>query len=410
MKFTKLSLVAALVVSSSAFAIENIKVSGDTQFFYNTNDSTNGVEMFDKRASSADAALHLNLTADLLKNISTGVGLTGVSTLGLENNLVSGVWSGAHSAKTDGSSYGSNVENALWFDQVWIAGTYGKTTTKAGRMELDTPLAFTETWSVSKNTFEALVVINQDIPDTSLVGAYVGSGNGSETFGTDKSSSVSPTGNVVNVDGEFTTYGSDGAYTIGAINNSYKPVTVQAWYYDVTRVATAYWLQADLNIDNILAGAQYVSETADDNVANNADANSAYALMVGYDIKDIITAKLSYSSVDKDGALANTGTNTATETSASKLYTEAWWTYGVVTAKDTTAVNLTIESPVNGIVDLGLYAVITDAKANNSDMTEITVTASKTFGPLDTSIAYIYDDVDGSDAVNTFQAFLTLNF
>ena len=34
MKFTKMSLVAALLVGSSAFAIDNVKVSGDAKLYY----------------------------------------------------------------------------------------------------------------------------------------------------------------------------------------------------------------------------------------------------------------------------------------------------------------------------------------------------------------------------------------
>jgi imipenem/basic amino acid-specific outer membrane pore len=45
-------------------------------------------------------------------------------------------------------------------------------------MELDTPLAFSETWSIVPNTFEGAVVLNQDLPDTTLVGAWIGKGNG----------------------------------------------------------------------------------------------------------------------------------------------------------------------------------------------------------------------------------------
>ncbi len=70
------------------------------------------------------------------------------------------------------------VNDESWIGELWLAATMGKTTAKVGRMELDTPLAFSEKWSVAPNTFEGAVVINQDIPDTTLVGAWVGKGNG----------------------------------------------------------------------------------------------------------------------------------------------------------------------------------------------------------------------------------------
>jgi len=447
MKFTKMSLVAALLIGSSAFAIENTKVSGDVSVLYSTSDAegqtsnvivgqNGGGTLFDKDSSAADIGVNLNLTSDLVKNdmisISTGVGATFITTLGLENNLVSNVWGGAHTATAPtGSSYGyalggAKVEDAYWVNEAWLAVSAGKTTLKAGRMALDTPLAFTETWSIEKNTFEAVVLLNQDIPDTTLVGAYVGNGNGTETFGQDLRSNVNTLGlavaPVVNADGEFGTYGSDGAYTIGAINNSWKPLTVQAWYYDVQKIADAYWLQADLNIEGILAGAQYVSAQLDSNLnvpSPAGDSSSTYALMLGYEMADMFTAKVSYSSVDSDGAVG--AANTATSTGASKLYTEAWWNYGKVTQMGTDSWNISLTSPVNGLFDLGLYYTDADQDnmvqgvAANNDLSEFDLTVGKSFGPLDATLAYIYADVEDNianndDESNTVQVYLTLNF
>ena len=442
MKFTKMSLVAALLIGSSAFAIENTKVSGDAKLYYGTTDAKAGYaalsgkdDLFSKDNSAADAALSLNVTTDLVKNdlvsISAGAGYTVLSTLGLENNLVSNVWGSAHNATTGtGASYGSplggaKVKNANWMTEAWVAATVGKTTAKLGRMQLDTPLVFTETWSIEKNTFEAAVVINQDIPDTTLVGAYVGNGNGTEAFGENLHSNVNAlslaAAPVVNGSGKFATYGTDGAYAVGIINNSFKPLTVQAWYFDLTRLADAYWLQADLKcqkIEGLVAGAQYASvevKSGNSLGITNTDNSSTYALMLGYEVKDLVTIKVAYSSVDDDGVLG--AANTATSTGNSKLYTEAWWNYGKVTQLDTDAYKVSITSPVQGMFDLGLYYTDADQgeKFGDNDLTEAAVTASKSFGPLDATLAYIYADIKtataGDDETsNMIQAYLTLNF
>ncbi len=436
MKITKMSLVAALLIGSSAFAFENTKVSGDVQLNYQTSDAASGYDtiigntdgtLFSKDSSAADVAAHLNITSDLLKNdlvsVSAGAGATILTTLGLENQLVSNVWGGSHTAVAPTSANyasalgGAKVEDTWWVNEAWVAIVSGKTTAKLGRMELDTPLVFSEKWSVETNTFEAAVVINQDIPDTTLVGAFVGNGNGTETFGQDGRSNVNGTyglsvAPIVNGDGQFNTFGTNGAYAVGVVNNSWKPLTAQAWYYNLTSLATAYWLQADLNMDGILAGAQFTSTTVGD-----GDASGTFAIMAGYEMKDTFTAKLSYSQTSDKGTLhgGNTATNAAK--AQSKLYTEAWWNYGQVTTLDTSAINLTVESPVNGIVDLGLYLTMIDhgdkagATANTKPL-ETTLTASKSFGPLDVTAAYIYFDADQTnvDASNTIQAYLTLNF
>ena len=455
-----MSLAAAVLVGASAFAVDNIKVSGDAQVFYSTNDAkgqfSNAIEakssgtLFDKDSSAADAGLNLNISADLAKNslvtVSAGAGYTVLSTLGLENNFVSNVWGGAHTATVGtGAGYasvagGAKVENASWMNEAWVAlslNQFSKSTVKVGRMELDTPLAFTEKWSIEKNTFEAAVLINQDLPDTTIVAAYVGNGNGNETFGefpnntnglggalSNQQSNVQgmglAVGPVVNANGNFETYGTDGAYAIGAINNSWKPLTAQAWYYDVSKLAQAYWLQADLDttslgLAGLTAGAQYSAVKAD---ATGTNEDNVYALMLGYAMKDMFAAKVSYSAVnDTTHALGYAGMNTATATGTaqSKLYTEAWWNYGQVTKNDAKSWNVTVTSPVAGLFDAGLYITSVDQKGTGQDMTEVAVTAGKKFGPLDATLAYVSSSWNNKTAYNTqdsntVQAYLTLNF
>ncbi len=467
MKLVKMSLAAAMLMGASAFAVENVKISGDAKVYYSTSDAvaSNGTgavgydattsdtdgSLFDKDSSAADAALHLNVSADLAPGmVSVGASYTVLTTLGLENNFVSNVWGGAHGATLgEGNTYANNpvtnsvgihgakVDNASWFNEAWAAITLGHTTAKVGRMELDTPLAFTETWSIERNSFEGAVLLNQDLPDTTLVAAWVGNGNGTEAFG-DGGMEQSPILNVagtginlaaapvVNQDGDFATYGVNGAYAFAVVNNSFKPLTVQAWYYDVVRMAQAYWIQADLNLEGILLGGQYANVDASDLVPA-LDANSVYALMAGYST-DMFTVKGAFSSVD-DGAGVGAGWNTATSTGASKLYTEAWWNYGYVSRVDTTAFNISATATLAGI-NLGAYytnatqkdgltvtsgsGFTATTKTEDLDMSELTVTAGVTLlGALDVTLAYINttaDDQNDGDAYNMVQGYITLNF
>jgi hypothetical protein len=451
MKLTKMSLVAALLIGSSAFALDNVKMSGDANLVYQTSDAASGYDalkgrtdgtLFSKDSSSADASVNLNVTADLLKNdlvsISAGAGYTVLTTLGLENNFVSNVWGGAHTATAGtGGQYGAalggaKVNTASWFNEAWVAATAGKTTAKIGRMVLDTPLAFTETWSIEKNTFDAAVVVNQDIPDTTLVGAFVGNGNGTETFGYDSTTTpaTNPGANaqsnvqanglatapVVNGNGDFTTYGTNGAYAVGVVNNSYAPLVAQAWYYDIISSAQAYWVQGDLDVsslgvDGLTLGGQYVNIDASDTVANS-DASQTVAAKIGYAMKDMFAASLSYSQVSTKGVLG--AANTATSTGQSKLYTEAWWNYGQVTKLGAKSINLTVEAPVADVADFGLYVTNVDQKTAQ-DLTEVTLTASKSFGAFDGTLAYINTNYAKAGTVkstnnNTVQVYATLNF
>lgn len=439
MKLTKMSLaVAVLVASSSAFALDvkNVKVKGDANVFYSTTDIKTGYagltgkdDLFGKDNSAADASLNLMISADLEKNdyvkVSGAAAYTVISTLGLENNFVSNVWAGSHTATTGtGANYGAplggaKVENANWMTEAWIAVEFQKatkSTLKIGRMELDTPLAFTEKWSIEKNTFESAVLLNQDLPDTTIVAAWVGNGNGNEQFGEDAKGVLSdgtlPAGTtlamapVVNADGKFTTFGKNGAYAFGVVNNSWKPLKAQAWYYELPSFATAYWLQADFkNEEGILAGAQFTSGKV-----GNGDNSGTYAVMAGYEKKDVVTVKAAYSQTSDKGALH--GANVATTTNYSKLYTEAWWNYGYVTKKDAHAYNVTVEGKAAD-VELGLYYTSAFAEKGPDLNTEVTLTAKKKFGPLEGTLAYVYTDADdqnNGDAYNIVQAYLTLKF
>jgi len=442
MKLAKMSMVAALLLGANAYAIDNVKVNGSASIFYGTEDASvkdavNTPDMFDKDASYADAAVKLGVTADLSEGISAGATFQAVSTLGLENNLVSGVWSGGHDASaTSGASFptgtgGVQVDDASWFSEAWIAGTAGKTTAKLGRQALDTPLAFTETWSITDNTFEAAVLINQDLPDTTLIGAWIGKSNG---IGEDSWNGTPNLGFITSAGGKFNTFAKDGAYAIAAINNSFEPLTAQAWYYELPSLASAYWLQADLDMEGILAGAQYVDIDLVDSGVNAVTGltgsdyknDRAYGLMLGYAMKDVATFKVAYSAVDDEGTIgvSNLATYGASSGAQSKLYTEMWWWYGTVSQTGADTLAISAETTVGDGYDLylGYWTCDIEPKGqvagDQDSVDEIAFTVSKSYGPLDTSVALIHDEFDykggatsGDDeSLTTLQVYLTYNF
>ncbi|PHM18142.1 MAG: hypothetical protein CJD30_02890 [Sulfuricurvum sp. PD_MW2] len=436
MKLVKMSLAAAVLLGASAFAIDNVKVSGDAKLFYgtsNTDQTTAGTSdaLFGYDNSYADTALRIGATGDLTKGVSFGVTATAVSTLGLENNLVANTWTGAH-------YHSGAVDDEAWVSEAWIAATLGKTTAKIGRMELDTPLAFSEKWSVAANTFEGAVLLNQDLPDTTLVGAWVGKANGVNVLGanslggvTDNRQDIVPGGatNPLGIDGimatgaKMTTFVKGGAYAAALVNNSYKPLTFQAWYYNVVDVADAYWLQADINcqlVKGLTIGAQY-ADIDTKGVAKTFTDSSAYAFKLGYS-KDKLNVAAAYSNADKDGTLkiANVATNNLGN-SQSKLYTEAFWNYGYVGRAGAESYMLLAEYDAGIAKFAAQYTDVTvrpTSAASNEDMTEVALTATKSFGPLDATLAYISTDAtDQNTAVNangarydSVQAYLTLKF
>ena len=102
MKFTKLSLAAmiAMGVASSAFAVDNLKVDGQVKVWYQTTDTStvtgetnsaaNNDGIFKKDGATGDLVAKLRATGNFNSKIGFGTTLYAVSTMGLENNLVSG--------------------------------------------------------------------------------------------------------------------------------------------------------------------------------------------------------------------------------------------------------------------------------------------------------------------------------
>lgn len=403
MKLVKMSLVAAMVMGASAFALDNVKISGDAKLFYGTDDQgVNG--LLDKASSYADTAVRIGATGDLLKGVSFGVTANAVSTLGLENNLVSNTWTGAHNAA---------VEDNMWVSEAWMAASMGKTTAKIGRMALDTPLTFSETWSVAANTFDAALLINQDLPDTTLVAGWVGKSNAVDAA--NASVSGADRDGIMRDGGGFGDFALKGAYAFAVVNNSFKPLTAQAWYYNVVDVADAYWLQADINcqlVKGLAIGAQYANMSPKGTgiaVATTANDSSAYALKVAYTGVKNLNVSAAYSDTDKKGGLK---LQNVAASGQSKLYTESYWSYGFVGAPDATSMNLTAEYTAENVAKFGAYytSVNNGAAASAGDLDELAITATKSFGPLDATLAYINTEANAVSSYNTVQAYLTLNF
>lgn len=274
MKFTKLSLAAmiAMGVASSAFAVENVKVDGQIKLWYQTTDQStvagdtdgstpNQDGIFKNTGATGDLVAKLRVAGDLTKKVGFGITNYAMTTLGLENNLVGGVASG------DGTNAGTD-KNPYWLGEAYFTYKAGKTIAKIGRQELDTPLAFTETWNAAPNTFEAAVLVNQDLPDTTLVAAYVGKGNGSYSSTVNGDGSFSSYGrnmtnvgtaynvggaNVVGAGGVGTLGGASdsGAYALGFVNKSIPNLTIHPVYYNVQDMVNAFWADVTYNIPSI---------------------------------------------------------------------------------------------------------------------------------------------------------------
>jgi len=395
MKITKLSLIAALAVTT-AMAGEG-KLSGDAKLFYGTTDAGNA-DLFNKNGATGDTAVSLDYTRDILDGVTVNLGLTGVSTLGLEGELVSDTWVQHNNPK--------DVQDAIWIDTANIVlKPIDKTMLVIGRQALDTPLAFTETWNIAHNTFDAAVAVDNHVPDTTLIGAWVGRGNGHNGY-EDINGGMSKYG-ALNGAQETALANNQGAFAAAIINKSIPMTTAQLWYYNVKNEADAIWAQADVTPTKELSlGLQY-SKISPKGVVDGKDDTKAVAAKVGYNVSGIDVAA-AYSKVDDKGLvyMGNTATGGA-HNGQSKLYTDAWWNLGYVGQAGAKTVMLSAAYDAF----TAQYTTVSNDNGANLEMDEITLTATKKVGPVDATVALIHTTSD-DDAIdgNTVQAYLTVPF
>lgn len=432
MKLGTLSLVAVMALGTSAYAIENVKVTGEIKAIYQTTDldtrtgETASTGLFDNGnktklgvspyngSSAGGIGGTLGLTADLTSNINAGAEVQVYTTLGLDSNVFNDNMinapynqTGFTDGTTDtGSSFDERTKDASNVSQLWLAATLGKTTLKAGRMELNTPLLFTEKWNVAKNTFEALVAINTDLPDTTLIGAWVGKHNGhgswsdaafvaGGTGGEGGHLLAGSPGRTVNME-EFRTFYTDGAFAAGAINKSVPDTTLQAWYYNVVNIADALWLQADTKVlDMVTLGAQY-AQMSPKGIISTLDDSNIYAVKAGVDLSGI-NLYAAYSKADDDGVLGFANTATADKTN---IYTGAGSIYfdSVLTAPGVEAIKVGVSGSVANVNLAAAYVTADDIYDKTVD--GFNLTAGTTVGPV--GMKAIFEQVNnGADDVRT---------
>jgi hypothetical protein len=311
-KITKLSVAAIMAVSMVTMASAEITstLSGNAKLYYETIDVDGAeaglFEQGDKGMTSGQALISVGSKGKLSDVMGYGFEYTAIDSLGLENNLVSGVR--VKNADDDA------LDTVHYASKAFITYQVGKTTAKIGRQHLNTPLAFTEKWNIAPNSFDAAVLINSNIENITLIGAYVGRGNGKF-------------GSVVAPSGDFSTYVADGAYAAAALVKPMKDLGINAWYYNVQKVADAMWLDANYNVGGVKLGAIYAQMMPKGDAADT----KGFALKAGSKVGPV-SLFAAYSSIDDDEKATLPIANTATGFKKTKLPTAGIYNDGVIVA------------------------------------------------------------------------------
>lgn len=238
----KLSTCTAILLSTSLYAnslsesFNNIKVKGELKSFYSDSNFLNYGTSDDIFAVGGSLGI---VTGDFY-GFKLGSTFQASSILSDDNN---------------NNVFANDVDaSGAVLSEAFIDYKISNTSLKAGRQYIYTPLVSTAvdgkaSESILKDSFEAYLVTNTDIPDTTLVAGYV-SKYQSKTDGN-------------NEPGEFEKF-EDGAYTFFVKNNSIENLTLQAQYLDVNGVNSssdknALYFQADYAVAGHTLSAQYLS-------------------------------------------------------------------------------------------------------------------------------------------------------
>ena len=230
------------------------------------------------------------------------------------------------SASYDPSLYGDGFDNYAFIGQAYVNYAFGNTNIKVGRMRLDTPLAGADDARMLPNLFEAAVVSNKDVENTTLIAAHVHSmttGTFSNVYGPAGQLSLQSgygLGYKLGTSGDFAEMGdialgegtdTDGVTALAAIYAK-DGLKLQAWDYIAWDILNAVYLQADFGWNCLLsdsvkmkASAQYINESdIGDSLAGNVDVNY-FGIKLATTI-DAFSAYVAYSTTGDD---ADTITN-----------------------------------------------------------------------------------------------------
>lgn len=261
-KFIGITMAVLMSIAGSAIAADTItdtfkngKFSGEAKVWYQTNDNDANKHIFDTENSCFDAGLRFSYATDTYKGFGLGATFYGVDDLGAYENMAN-----RSMLMVDHS------ETGAWLGEAYVTYSIANSCAKAGRQNIATPLVNSDDWAICPNNFEALLIKNNDIPDTTLIGGYVWK----ERW-------------LQSMDQEFNDFHND-VLMIGAINKSIPDSELSAYFYeadddDLTAESDdntiAAYLEAKTKFAMLNLAAQYMRIDPDSNGDEPTDAVGA---------------------------------------------------------------------------------------------------------------------------------------
>jgi len=386
MKFTKLSLIAALAASSAIAggdiapvepAVEEVVVavpahtaigcnslttinSKATAYYY-TNDS---VDLFDKKSSAFATAVTLDVSHKITPNLAANF-----SAVGFVNWM-------------DDYGYFEGEEKGAFFNVANLTATYGDTTLILGRQLIDSPMFGSFDWLLAPSSFEAYTIANSSIDNVTLVGTYVRQFREVNTGDTWI---------------DLTDIGDGNNWAVGAVYGK-DALKGNLWYYNID-VADYTQVYADASYDfgTVDAAAQIASTDY-----GKTDDSLAYGAKIGTEFSGVnLSAAVDIISDAPAGFVSRDG-----------LYTSSWNYFASLAAvpnDDTTTWKVDASTKYAGINAEASYAGYGDEGSELDVILGYDITKCINVGAVYSLTDYDVD-VDTQDAEAAVEVFANYKF
>lgn len=288
-KLTKSSLVASIVIAtmpSSLLAADSISEAFTNGKFKGSLKSYYFAQNFDSPAKE-DSSIWanggiFNYVTDSYKGISLGGTF--------QTSHVTSIDDESSVTKSSMDAQGSVLSES------YLIYNFDNTTFKGGRQFVSTPLVAGSGSRLIKESFEAYLLSNTDIPNTEIVAGVITKYQQRTDFTTTApftSLNTSANGGP----GEFMEIGTDGIRTVYVKNTSIPNLTAQFQYADAVDIAQLVYLDGKYNFGPAYVAAQYYDTNYD---AAGSKSSSMYGLKLGANVADI-DLFAGYTSTDDDG-------------------------------------------------------------------------------------------------------------
>ena len=323
----RLSLLASMMVLSASAAddlagmFKEGKASGQVRAFYIDRDYDGYTNATSVHRNATAIGGYLKYETGAWNGLNLGAAFYTSNGLFLKDKKVGT----ADNTEVDPTLLGKDNESLTYLGEAYVQYKNGNTTFKGGRQKLDTPMAGSDDARMLPNLFEAYVLSNTDIKDTTLIAAHV-TKFAQGTFGRVYNGGVlSVTSGYSLVDskthvGEFVDMGSyaigentGGVSVAAAIYSGIPGLKLQLWDYYAQDILNAIYAEANYgwSYANGVApyvAAQWISERdiGSNSVASLNKVESDFvAAKLGVKVANFdLSAAVSHNSKDSDAAIS----------------------------------------------------------------------------------------------------------